>query len=226
MARIPGKVIEIIEAGEDIGLVLGVESKLTFSPGQYFQASETIPSSVLPYVFYPLQRTEKTLSVIPSRKSNWYPDQEISLRGPLGNGFHLPSTVTKVGLVAFGQAKTTSLLPLAETLLAAGKEAALVTDLPVQGLPMALEILPSEQAAEVAGWADALAICALPKDIPELMRVFSKEASRKSVEVFLQTEMPCAGVAACGVCAILTKKGWKHACKEGPVFSLGDLVSE
>jgi NAD(P)H-flavin reductase len=212
--------------GAETSLRVAIPGKVNFQPGQYFLGITPLQAEALGQVFYPLEVAERFLTLSPMYGGKWFAGQAINLRGPLGNGFRVPASAERIGLIGYGQSKLASLIPLAKTFLVAGKEVALVTDLPVQGLPMALEILPTEQAAEVAGWADALAICAQPKDIPELMRVFNKEASRKSVEVLLQTEMPCAGVAACGVCAVLTKKGWQHVCKEGPVFSLADLVSE
>jgi NAD(P)H-flavin reductase len=36
--------------------------------------------------------------------------------------------------------------------------------------------------------------------------------------------MPCGGLAECGVCAVTTRRGWKLACKDGPVFDLGELI--
>jgi hypothetical protein len=38
--------------------------------------------------------------------------------------------------------------------------------------------------------------------------------------------MPCAGLAACGVCAVQTRRGWKLACVDGPVFDLKEIMSK
>ena len=166
------------------------------------------------------------LALIVLRTCNWQIGQTIQLRGPLGNGFHIPAPAERIGLIANGAGKAACLLPLAETLLAQGKEVALVTNTPAQGLPMALEILPADQAQEVAAWADMLAFCAERTEIPELIEKYAQKRSRNPAEVFLQSEMPCAGTAVCGVCAVPTKKGWKLICKDGPVFALADLVTE
>jgi hypothetical protein len=37
--------------------------------------------------------------------------------------------------------------------------------------------------------------------------------------------MPCAGLADCGVCAVELRRGWKLACKDGPVFDLRDILA-
>jgi NAD(P)H-flavin reductase len=35
--------------------------------------------------------------------------------------------------------------------------------------------------------------------------------------------MPCSGLADCGVCAVPARRGYKLACKDGPVFDLDEL---
>ncbi|MPN29499.1 hypothetical protein SDC9_176952 [bioreactor metagenome] len=42
-------------------------------------------------------------------------------------------------------------------------------------------------------------------------------------EMLVLSENPCSGLAACQMCALQTRTGWKHACKDGPVFRLADL---
>jgi dihydroorotate dehydrogenase electron transfer subunit len=41
--------------------------------------------------------------------------------------------------------------------------------------------------------------------------------------VSLEEHMAC-GVGACLGCAVMTKKGYKRVCKEGPVFKMGEVV--
>ena len=36
--------------------------------------------------------------------------------------------------------------------------------------------------------------------------------------------MPCGGAAECGICAVPFGRGWKLACKDGPVFELNPLL--
>jgi len=43
-------------------------------------------------------------------------------------------------------------------------------------------------------------------------------------QVLVVTPMPCGGLAECGVCAFTTRRGWKMACKDGPVFDLSELI--
>ena len=225
MARIEGTISEIFETGEGTGLGIRVQNPVNFQPGQYFQGMSTVPGEVLPLTLYPFQITGQVLFVMPSRASTWWVGQEIRLRGALGNGFHLPAAAERIGLVNYGKGKALGLLSLAEALLSTGKEVALVTNAPLQGLPMALEILAADQAKEVADWSDAMAFSAVTEEIADLIGRFGWLGLRKSVEVLIQTEMPCGGSAACGVCAIQTKKGWRYICKDGPVFPLAELAA-
>ncbi|MHC1740324.1 MAG: hypothetical protein AB9897_04355 [Anaerolineaceae bacterium] len=226
MANLQGMITDIIETGGEMAAQVRLNRAIFPLPGQYLQAKVVQGSEAMPVTVLPVDSGGEGLRILPLTPQNWHVGDQINLRGPLGNGFHLPTGSEKIGLVSFGQGKAAPLLPLAQVLLASGKEVALVTDSPLQGLPMALEILPGDQQVEVAIWADALAICAGRQDIPDLLKRLGREASRKAMEVLILTEMPCAGLAACGICAIKTKKGWKLACKDGPVFPFAELVEE
>ena len=43
-------------------------------------------------------------------------------------------------------------------------------------------------------------------------------------QVLIQTPIACGGLAECGVCAVQARRGWKMACKNGPVFELEELI--
>ena len=43
-------------------------------------------------------------------------------------------------------------------------------------------------------------------------------------QALVLASMPCAGLAGCGVCALRTRRGWRLACEDGPVFPLQDLL--
>jgi len=226
MARVQGIINELFETGEGQGISVGLATPLNFVPGQYFRAAVDGSDEVLPQIFFPIQKNSLNLTLEPLREGRWQPGQEISLRGPLGNGFQMPAAAEHVGLISFGSANAALLLPLAVALLAEGKEVALATAAPLRGLPPALEVLPPEQAQDVTIWADGVAISAWRNDLGQVIERFRGNGSRKLIQVLVQTDMPCGGVAACGVCALPTKKGWKLTCKDGPVFVLGELAAE
>jgi dihydroorotate dehydrogenase electron transfer subunit len=45
----------------------------------------------------------------------------------------------------------------------------------------------------------------------------------KKCQVSLEVRMGC-GFGACYCCAINTKKGLRHVCRDGPVFDLDDII--
>jgi hypothetical protein len=47
---------------------------------------------------------------------------------------------------------------------------------------------------------------------------------RFEAQALVITPMPCGGIAECGVCAVTARRGWKLACKDGPVFDLTELI--
>jgi NAD(P)H-flavin reductase len=226
MAKMNGTIVEISEIAGELILQVALEKELFPLPGQYFSIRPDDPCAVLPASAYPVSAHGQVLSLLPDKAEQWHSGQGISLRGPLGNGFSLPASAGRVGLIGLAQKQALCLLPLARTLLDAGKEVALVSDAVLQGLPMDLEILPGEQVIEVCAWAEAAAFAVRREEIAALLSRFRFESIRKTIEVMVMTEMPCSGISACGVCAVPTKKGWKHACKEGPVFALNELVEE
>jgi len=221
-----GTIIEISETASELILQVVLEKELFPLPGQYLSIRSNDPSTVLPVSAYPISARGQVLSLLPDKAEHWHVGQEISLRGPLGNGFSLPVSAGRIGLIGLTQKQALCLLPLARALLDSGKEVALVSDAVLQGLPMDLEILPGEQAIEVCAWAEAAAFAVGREEIGPLLSRYRFESIRKTIEVLVITEMPCSGTAVCGVCAVATKKGWKHACKEGPIFALNELVEE
>jgi dihydroorotate dehydrogenase electron transfer subunit len=44
------------------------------------------------------------------------------------------------------------------------------------------------------------------------------------VKALVMTPIPCGGIAECGACAVPAHRGWKLACRDGPVFNLNELA--
>ena len=57
----------------------------------------------------------------------------------------------------------------------------------------------------------------------ELLGLDSESQLSCQCQALVSTPMPCGTLADCGVCALLVRKTWKLACKDGPVFNLNDL---
>jgi dihydroorotate dehydrogenase electron transfer subunit len=93
-------------------------------------------------------------------------------------------------------------------------------------LPLEIEILPIEGLADLLPWADYLVVDLPRESLPQLRRAMRLPADQRAsidVEVLLDTPTPCGGAAECGVCAVKTRRGWKLACKDGPVFDFNLL---
>jgi len=58
-----------------------------------------------------------------------------------------------------------------------------------------------------------------------MLEAVSNIALEKGIKGYISLEenMAC-GVGACLGCVVKTKKGYKRVCKEGPVFSIGEIV--
>jgi NAD(P)H-flavin reductase len=90
-----------------------------------------------------------------------------------------------------------------------------------------VEVLTRDRAKEVFAWADYLAAVAKLSEVNAVasdLKVFRNHINRTGEDQLLVlADMPCTGIAACEMCTVQTKKGWKHACKDGPVFNLAEM---
>ncbi len=204
---------------------LDVPPALRPAPGQYLLASSGDPTDPLPAALFPATPPDAPLRVAPPLPAHWSGGMRLHLRGPLGHGFHLPEPARRVALAALDSAPEL-LLPLAHLALRSGAAVALYAAQPPQGLPDAVEALPLELLAEALSWADYLAAAFPLSSLPALRRLCAlaphQQFSMETQGLVLAT-MPCGGAALCGACAVLTGRGWKHACADGPVFSLNLL---
>ena len=164
--------------------------------------------------------------VAPPIPLTWQPGTVLSLRGPLGRGFSLPASALHVALIALGETSA-RLKPLLAAALGQNASVALVSDLNLSDLPSEVEIQPVSALSEVAKWADYLAID-LPREalpgLREKLGLGEQATAPFEAQALVVTPMPCGGIAECGVCAVPVRRGWKMACKDGPVFDLDELV--
>ena len=76
-------------------------------------------------------------------------------------------------------------------------------------------------------WADYAAID-VKRDSLEALReglVERDQLRTNSAQALVRTPMPCSGLAECGVCAVTVRRGWKLACKDGPVLGLLEVLA-
>jgi hypothetical protein len=154
----------------------------------------------------------------------WAPGMRLKLRGPLGQGFTLPSTARRVLLVGLGE-HISRLMPLVQLALAQSAALALAADTPLPHLPAAVEAHPLEALEELLPWADYLAIDLPLHKLPELRSLLGESARLvEMAQALVYIPMPCAGIGECGVCAVPSQRGWKLACSDGPVFNLKEIL--
>lgn len=165
----------------------------------------------------------------PPLPPDWGLGARLRLSGPLGAGFHLADSARRLALVDM-QGNPQRLLPLVSSALRRGTEVALFSDADLglisPALPLVLEIYPLDALPENLNWPDLLAVDLTLEQLGELRKRLGLSFDQRSpcpVEVLLSTPMPCSGVADCGACAVPARRGYRLACKHGPVFDLGQL---
>ena len=150
----------------------------------------------------------------------------LSLRGPLGQGFSPPAGARRVALAA-PDSTPARLLPLIAPALQRGAAVVLVCGSPPPELPLAVEVQPVGALTEIQAWADYMAVDIPAAALQGLATRLGTRGHRRApfrTQVLIQTPIACGGLAECGVCAVQARRGWKMACKNGPVFELEELI--
>lgn len=198
-------------------------------PGQYLQAFTLEQDDLLPIQLFPCQKEHNCLLFHGKIPKNWLPGMLLKLRGPFGNGFHIPPMARHVALFNSSREGVNRLLGLADLALTNQCEVVFISETPVSHLAPEIEVLSENALEEVKNWADYMAVFSPASRIKSLHQKLSACSAGNSspvIEVLMETPMVCTKNAECGLCAILTVKGWKYACKDGPVFLLEDLSEE
>ena len=196
------------------------------SPGQYLLSSIASASDPLPVSLFSTESTLQGFTACAPIPETWTPGTEITLRGPLGHGFDMPGSARKVAFVPFDG----SPLPLRGLIKPALRQAAaivLVCDADVENLPDEVEVQPFTMLDDVLAWADYIAFDVQREKLPllrERMGGVDQISVKGEAQVLVYTPVPCGGIADCGVCAVNLRSSWKMACKDGPVFSLREII--
>ena len=196
------------------------------SPGQYLFAwapSDAHAPAGLP--LFPIQVSENGFLASPPIPPAWSPGTRLNIRGPMGRGFELPHSTHRLALAALGDT-VARLLSLAALAAQNGCAIALFADAPLPSLPASYEAYPLSNLPESLAWADLLAIDLPLQHLVDLRKTLGVAAGALlpcPAQVLIQAAMPCAGLAECGACAVPARRGYKLACKEGPVFDLKHL---
>jgi NAD(P)H-flavin reductase len=216
-----GRIIELLLEGGRAYARISCPEGLVPAPGQYLLASHG-SDSVLPV---PIFHTDSApQGFIGPACDGWKPGDLLALRGPLGRGFSLPTSARKVGLIAFDcpPSRLKGLIPPA---LRQNASIVMLCDTSSDHLPDVVEIQPVSAMKEIFQWADYIALDVDRTNLDALKEILQNAGHRAapSTQVLVRTSMPCGGLADCGVCAVTTRSDWRLACKEGPVFDLGEI---
>ena len=217
------------QINDEVCVQLKAQPFLQPSPGQFFQAFAADSDDLLPTLLYPCRVSPAELVLCGDIPKSWVPGTELHLHGPRGNGFHLPPLTRRAALTTLDVFSLNRIMALADTALSSGMEVTLFTDLHLSGLAPEIEVLPLEELNQVRDWADYLAAVLLPNQVNAFRNELKLNSGRKipcSAEIMLEMPMICDETSACGVCAVNTSRGWRLACKDGPVFGLDDLLPE
>ncbi|NMB55594.1 MAG: hypothetical protein GYA15_12930 [Leptolinea sp.] len=191
-------------------------------PGQYLLARGE--SDILPVPLFPCGMDGEQLTGFPPVENHWQPGTLLNIRFPLGKGFSLPSNARRL-LMVCGTASPLRLFPVAGQVLSAGGEAALFTEHPPERIPIEMELIDREQLAEAVAWADFIIGDTSLAGLVTWRELAGdgKPVPGRQIQVLVDTPLLCAGMANCGVCSVKTRRGWKQACKDGPVFEFCEL---
>ncbi len=227
-----GELVELyLENGLTGGRLLCPQSLIPI-PGQYLLAHNlappkgTLSSDPLPAPVFNAGSVPGGFLTAPPIPLIWQPGTSLSLRGPLGCGFSMPVSARRVALVVLGDTYA-RLRPLLVDALEQNASVVMVSELDLSDLPPEVEIQPISSLAEIARWADYLAIDVERESLLGLREKlgFSEQAKATlEAQMLVLTPMPCGGIGECGVCAVPTHRSWKMACKDGPVFDLNELA--
>jgi hypothetical protein len=227
MKTIKTRIIELIRVPSGLAVKIPLPANPVPLPGQFLQGFSSESRQILPIALFLLEATESELILAGQIPLDWVPGSPLRLQGAFGNGFHLPKSARKVALFTATPELGIRLLPLAFLALHQSAEVSWLSESSTVSLPPEIEVLRPGDMTDVLKWADYAAIATNTGGIGQILgEVRRMKEFPRHVEVMVDTPLLCANKACCGLCAVSTTKGWKFACKDGPVFALHELVSE
>lgn len=165
----------------------------------------------------------------------------LDLLGPQGQGFALPAGSANVALISQG----TALAPLTGILDRVPGPVQLVLGVATEAQAYPRELLPQTveyapyagvsagdafwgAVTEACRWAQSVYAAGPTPFYRRLLQVWNAIRLRpppEALQAWVQTEIAC-GMGVCDACLVLTRRGPRRACTDGPAFNLVDLVLE
>ena len=223
------KLLEISQIGQEQAGILDLPQKYWPEPGQYLPCQRLDgPPEVLTTHLFRVFGFDNALALGPL-PSDWFPGDSIDVLPPKGQGFELPDTAQRVGLLAL-DVSPARILTLAKPALAMNASVALFCDPSPTAdifdhIPLAVEVATVSALHENLDWPDFLAVDLERNSLASLSTILGEKGDHIDGQVLVHTPMPCRGLGECGVCAVRTKQGWRLACTDGPVFPLKELLN-
>jgi dihydroorotate dehydrogenase electron transfer subunit len=171
--------------------------------------------------------------------SHLRPGDFADVLGPLGRGFTIERTTTRLLLVG-GGVGTVPLIALAEDALRRSLDVAFLAGYRSSGKVFPSTRVPSEVdyvistndgslgrfgfvtdvARDYLTWADQICACG---PVPMLRSLAALKAEWTiPVQIAMEEHMGCA-MGVCLGCVVRTRRGYQRVCRDGPVFDLTDL---
>ena len=226
MQSVQARVIEIsLDPAGGTAAWVACPPHATPKAGQYCLAHAPGDGEPLEAVLFASEISSQGFRAPPPVPHAWIPGASLTLRGPLGKGFSLEGSPRRLALAALGETAA-RLLPLARQAAAAGADIAWFSDAPLPPMPASHELNPLRLLADGLSWADFLALDLPVERLGGLGAVLGLHPEQRlacPAQVLVIAPMPCGGAAACGACAVPTRRGWRLACQDGPVFNLSEL---
>lgn len=222
------KLLEITQIGSTRAGIFDLPSHHWPQPGQFLPCQRpSEPAEVLPTNLFKVFSPPDVLVLAPL-PANWYPGDQFSYLAPQGKGFSLPPSARRVGLLPLSVSPA-RLLTLVKPALDQGASVTLFADLQhkadfLNQLPAMVEVAPLAILDDYIDWLDYLAVDLEREDLERLSALFPNPSPLFDGQVLIHTPMPCRGLGTCGVCSLRTTKGWRLACKDGPVFPLQEVL--
>ncbi len=225
MVVLTSELIEIRQEDGGLSGWLRWPGSLKPAPGQYLLGRAVDLPAALPSTLYACgwQTGRVQVTGLPPA---WNVGTPVALRGFLGQGFSLPASAARVALAALS-ARPARLRLLMQAALARGASVAFYAQGVPPGLPDEVEVLPLNLLPEAPAWADYLAVELDGIQVRAWRKWFNLRYDQPlacPAEAVVGVPMPCGEVAACGLCAVETRSGWRLACKDGTVFALASLA--
>lgn len=220
----PGRVAEVQLHSGEASVLIACPAEIVPAAGQYLLAVHE--GSIQATPLFLADSWSQGFLAAPPYPGSWRPGTELSLYGPVGQGFHLPADVQRLALIALGKTNT-RLLPLASSSRSNRYSMTLFSDAPLAELPPDLEAYPLQDLQESLSWADFYAVEAPLEILESLVEQFSNTPQGLPAlrgQVLVQASMPCSTLGDCGVCAVKVRRSWKLTCKDGPVFDLQGIL--